>query len=124
MQREHHAIFAPFDGVSALTRVLKSRCSPRRKVALLYVLMGLSYRKAEAATGGQDDVALFRNAERMRIQRIHNQRKQERESWLCTPHETAAIDATIQGTANPKQALMAAEKALWAAETIAKGMRI
>jgi hypothetical protein len=60
----------------------------------------------------------------MRIQRIHNQRKQERESWLCTPHETAAIDATIQGTANPKQALMAAEKALWAAETIAKGMRI
>jgi hypothetical protein len=124
MQREHHAIYAPFDGVAALTRVLKSRCSPRRKVALLYVLMGLSYRKAEAATGDHDDVALFRNAERMGLQRLHNQRRQERESWLCSPSQMAAIDATIQGTANPRQALIAAEKALMSAETIAKGMRI
>ena len=101
MPKAHHAIYAPFDGVAAVTRILKSRCSPRRKIALLYVLEGLSYRKAEAATGGHDDVALFRNAERMNLQRLHNQRKNERDSWLCTPQEVAAIDATLRGTASP-----------------------
>ena len=124
MARTHHAIYRPFDGVAAVTRILKSRCSPARKEALLYVLEGLSYRKAESATGGQDDVALFRNAERMGLQRLHNQRESERDAWLCNAEEAAAIDATLLGTANPRQALMAAEKALWSAETIAKGMRL
>ena len=124
MARTHHAIYTPFDGVAGITRILKSRCSPARKLALLYVLEGLPYRKAESATGGQDDVALFRNAERMGLQRLHNQRKSERDAWLCNAEEAAAIDATMQGTANPRQALMAAEKALWSAETIAKGMRL
>jgi hypothetical protein len=57
----------------------------------------------------------------MGIQRLHNQRKRERDSWLCTPEEVIAIDATLRGTANPKQALMAAENALWTAQAIAKG---
>ena len=96
MARTHHAIYRPFDGVAGITRILKSRCGPARKVALLYVLEGLSYRKAESATGGQDDVALFRNAERMGLQRLHNQRKSERDAWLCNAEEAAAIEDPLQ----------------------------
>lgn len=83
MPKSHHAIYEPYDGVAALTRILRSRCSPQRKIALLYVLQGLSYRKAERASGGHDDVCLFKNARRLGLQEIHDQRKRERDALAC-----------------------------------------
>lgn len=110
--------FEPYDGLAAVRRILDSRCTLRRKVGLLLVLEGMSYREAERLTGGRQHPCLFRNAKRLGVDAIHNRRRRERSAWLCSASEAAAVDAVNAGTATPKQALMAIDRAHRAADRI------
>lgn len=90
-----------YDAVRAVDRVLCSRCGQRMREALLRYLEGLSAREAARRSGYFDHKTLLRNAHRLQLNEIHEQRRRDR----------ALLRSAQKGLQEPRmQKLMRGEK--------------
>ena len=103
-----HPRLAPLDGAEALLRVLGApRYGNRVRIALLFVLEGLGYRRASSLAGLRDHRDVYRAAQRLRLIELHLQRKTERDAMHVTERQARAIERVMTRKATPRQMIEA-----------------
>ena len=82
---------------------MASRCGPKVRLALLFVLEGCAYREAARRAGLPDHKNVFRAATCHGLRRIHMERKLRRDAVRYSGSDLTAIEAVIAGTASARQ---------------------
>ncbi len=85
------------DGLDALQRIVSGNYAPAMKAALLCVLEGAAYRHAARLAGLRESRAkdIYRAAKRLGIDRLHLDRKAERDAARYSKRDWAAIEAVL-----------------------------